>query len=97
MSVIKDANIGFIVGHEVSLKNDINIYKKSLEKASLHRKDISKKLIIYSDNGIQYTSVFARRYAKKNNVIISLSRPGNSVDKCNVWNFFLFIKRRMKN
>ncbi|QBQ07816.1 IS3 family transposase [Spiroplasma gladiatoris] len=96
LSVIKDANTEFIVGHEVSLKNDIDIYKKSQEKASLHRKDISKKLIIYSDNGIQYTSVFARQYAKKNNMIISLSRPGNSIDNVMCETFFSSLKEEWK-
>ncbi|WP_425057123.1 hypothetical protein [Spiroplasma gladiatoris] len=81
-----------MVGHEVSLKNDIDIYKKSLEKASQHRKDISKKLIIHSDNGIKYTSVFARRYAKKNNIITSLSRPGNSIDNTMCETFFSSLK-----
>ncbi len=61
LSVLKDANTRFIVGHEVSLKNDIDIYRKTLEKASLHRQDLSKKLIIHSVNGNQYTSIFAKR------------------------------------
>ncbi|WP_327194847.1 hypothetical protein [Spiroplasma apis] len=51
LSVLKDANTGFIVGHEVSLKNDIDIYRKTLEKASFHRQDLTKKLTIHSDNG----------------------------------------------
>ncbi|AHB36159.1 putative transposase [Spiroplasma apis B31] len=96
LSVLKDANTGFIVGHEVSLKNDIDIYRKTLEKASLHRQDLSKKLIIHSDNGNQYTSIFAKRYAKKNNIIISLSRPGNSIDNGMCETFFSSLKEEWK-
>ncbi|AHB36455.1 DDE-type integrase/transposase/recombinase [Spiroplasma apis] len=93
-SVFKDENTEFIVVHEVSLKKDIDIYRKTLEKVSFHRQDLSKKLIIYSDNGSQYTPIFAKRYAKKNNIIISLSRPCNSIDNGICGTFFSSLKEK---
>ncbi|AXK51757.1 putative transposase [Spiroplasma alleghenense] len=91
LSVIKDACSGFIVSHEISINNDLNIYRNSLKKAE-HYRDSQQKTIIHSDNGVQYTSYFARQYAKKNNFIISLSRPGNSLDNAMCETFFSSLK-----
>ncbi|QGS51537.1 IS3 family transposase [Spiroplasma tabanidicola] len=96
LSIIKDANTGFIVGHKLSLKNDVELYRKTLEKASFYRNDLSKKLIIHSDNVNQYTSIFAKKYAKRNNIIISLSRPGNSIDNAMCETFFSSLKEEWK-
>ena len=96
LSVLKDAKSGFIVGHKLSKVNDNKIWKDTLENANQFRQ-INKKLVIHSDNGNQYTSIWMRRYAKKNNIIISLSRAGNSIDNAICETFFSQLKHELPN
>jgi len=71
-------------------KNDINLWKDTLKKFELIKSD--NQVIIHSDNGIQYTSIFMQRYAIKNNIIISCSRAGNSLDNALCKTFFSSLK-----
>lgn len=91
LSVIKDVYSGFIVGYNVSLKNDNKIYIDTWKEAIQHKKQF-EKIIIHSDNGFQYTSNWAKGFCKKNNLIISLSRPGCSLDNAACETFFSQIK-----
>ncbi|WP_339030190.1 IS3 family transposase [Spiroplasma endosymbiont of Cantharis nigra] len=96
LSILKDVKTGFIVGYKLSKINDIKIYRDTLINSTKYRNDISKSLIIHSDNGSQYTSFFAKNYSKKNNIIISLSRPGNSIDNAMCETFFSSLKEEWK-
>lgn len=95
LSVIKDVATGFIVGHKVSKVNDNKIYKDTWDIA-LKYHDKSKSKIIHSDNGFQYTSIWAQRFAKANNITISLSKPGSSLDNAACETFFSQLKTECK-
>jgi putative transposase len=72
-------------------KNDIRIYMDTIKQAECHfNKD--KSTIIHSDNGFQYTSYFAQRYCEDNNIIISLNKPGTSLDNAACETFFSSLK-----
>jgi putative transposase len=91
LSVLKDAKTGFITGWVVSKRNDNKIYINTLKMAEKHF-DFNKKIIIHSDNGFQYTSLFSQKYCANNNIIISLSRAGNSIDNAMCETFFSSLK-----
>ncbi|AXK50811.1 hypothetical protein SALLE_v1c09410 [Spiroplasma alleghenense] len=91
LSILKDVSTGFIVGYDVSLRNDNKIYLKTLKMAESYF-DFDKNIIIHSDNGFQYTSDAVEIYCSKNNIKISLSRPGNSVDNAVAESFFACYK-----
>jgi len=91
-SVIKDIKTGFIVSDILSKNNDTKIYIDLAEKF----RDKTQKTTIHSDNDSQYISCFAKRYVKKNNLIISLSRLGNSVDNGICGTFFSSLKEEWK-
>jgi putative transposase len=91
LSIMKDVKTNFIVGAVVSKKNDIRIYMDTIKQAECHfNKD--KSTIIHSDNGFQYTSYFAQRYCEDNNIIISLNKPGTSLDNAACETFFSSLK-----
>lgn len=91
LSVIKDVYSGYIVGHKVSKTNDNKIYIDTWKEAIKFKKQ-DEKIIIHSDNGFQYTSIWARRFTHNNNLVISLSRPGSSLDNAACETFFSQLK-----
>ncbi len=92
LSIIKDCKTGLILSAIISKINDIKLYKETLIQAEKFRDNKNNQLIIHSDNGYQYTSIFAQRYCQKNNIIISLSKPGNSLDNAMCETFFSSLK-----
>ncbi|WP_425288838.1 IS3 family transposase [Spiroplasma endosymbiont of Aspidapion aeneum] len=53
--------------------------------------------MIHNDNGHQYTSIWIRRFSKREKLFISLSRPGNSIDKAVAETFFSQLKTEYKH
>ncbi|QEH61425.1 hypothetical protein SCHIN_v1c07930 [Spiroplasma chinense] len=90
LSVIKDAYSGMIVAWHISLKNDLMIWKNTLKKFEKVRP--KTQIIMHSDNGFQYTSLFMAEYSKNNNIIQSCSRAGNSLDNAMCETFFSSLK-----
>ncbi len=96
LSVMKDVKTGFIISYQMSKYNDMQIYRKTLLKAAKFRTQM-KPLIIHSDNGYHYVSLQTRRYALENNIILSTSRIGNSIDNAACETFFSQIKTECLN
>ncbi len=96
MSISKDVKAGFIVGYKVSERNDSKLYINTWKAAQQYH-DKSKPEIIHSDNGYQYTSIWIRRFSKRKNLFISLSRPGNSIDTAAAETFFSQSKTEYKH
>ncbi|WP_342275062.1 IS3 family transposase [Spiroplasma endosymbiont of Cantharis lateralis] len=92
LSIMNDVNTGFIVGYDISMRNDNKIYFRTLKMAEGYMLK-NKNLIIHSDNGFQYTSIFSQMYCKINKISISLSRPGNSLDNAACETFFSSLKK----
>lgn len=93
LSIIKDCKTRFIVSAVISKVNDVKFYKDTLFEAEKFRTNNNNQLIIHSDNGYQYTSIFAQRYCKEKNIIISLSKPGCSLDNAMCETFFSSLKQ----
>ncbi|WP_342268856.1 DDE-type integrase/transposase/recombinase [Spiroplasma endosymbiont of Aspidapion aeneum] len=96
LSILKGVKTGFIVGYKVSERNDNKLYMDTWKEAQQYH-DKSKPKIIHSDNGYQYTSIWIRRFSKRENLFISLSRPGNSIDKAAAETFFSQLKTEYKH
>ncbi|WP_104205704.1 DDE-type integrase/transposase/recombinase [Entomoplasma ellychniae] len=58
LSVLKDVATGFIVGHNVSKFNNNQIYQDTWKNAKRFYNPLEPK-ITHSDNGVQYTSIWA--------------------------------------
>ncbi|MGL5268600.1 MAG: transposase, partial [Spiroplasma sp.] len=86
---IKKKNVatGFIVGWFLSKNNDLRLYIKTWKTAEKYRQ-LKTKMIVHSDNGSQYTAEWMWNYAKKHNILISVSCPGNSLDNATCETFF---------
>lgn len=91
LSVMKDVKTNYITAAVVSKKNDNKIYMNTIKQAEPYF-DFSKSTIIHSDNGFQYTSIFAQKYCEEKNIIISLSKPGSSLDNAACETFFSSLK-----
>lgn len=61
---MKDVKTGFIVGYDISIRNDNKIYINTLKMAKNYFIK-NKNLIIHSDNGFQYTSNYSKEFCKK--------------------------------
>lgn len=99
LSVIKDVYTGLIVGYDISKNHNSELIKNTLQSSQKYR---NKKqiCILHSDNGVIYNSHWYYNYLLKNNMIISKSRPGNSLDNAACETFFSQIKNewlRFKN
>ena len=91
LSVMKDVKTGFIVGYDISMRNDNKIYVNTLNIAKKYMTK-NKNLIIHSDNGFQYTSNYSKNFCLENNIRISLNNPGNSLDNAACETFFASLK-----
>ncbi|WP_342268484.1 hypothetical protein [Spiroplasma endosymbiont of Aspidapion aeneum] len=65
-------------------------------KSSSTYHDKRKIKIIHSDNCYQYTSIWIRKFSKKENLFISLSRLCNSIDNAVAETFFSQLKTEYK-
>ena len=77
--------------YKISSKNDPNLVLQNFHGALVKAKGYSK--IIHSDNGYQYTSKRFEEYALKNNIKLSKSAPGKSLENRTIEFFFGLLKR----
>jgi transposase InsO family protein len=87
LSTIKDLFDGFIVAHQVGRANNIALVTNTLKLAIQHEK-ITKKLLLHSDQGFQYTSHPYFVLTSTNNIQPSMSRRGNCWDNAPMESFF---------
>ncbi len=88
---IKDIADNYIVKHVLSETMPVNKVLMCLESA-FKENNIKGNLIIHSDNGPQFTSNEYKHLCEANNVKISMSRKGFSIDNSPIENFFSMLK-----
>ncbi|WP_428739797.1 IS3 family transposase [Sulfurimonas sp.] len=82
--------IGWATGHRQSTQLII----KALESA-VSRLTKNDKVILHSDQGSQYSSYEYKQFAKKHNIIPSMSRRGNCYDNAVAESFFKTFKKEL--
>lgn len=82
--------IGWATGHRQSTQLII----KALEMAA-KRLAKNDKVILHSDQGSQYSSYEYKHFAKKHNIVLSMSRRGNCYDNAVAESFFKTFKKEL--
>ncbi len=82
--------IGWATGH----RQTTALIIKALRMASKRLKKDSK-VILHSDQGSQYNSYEYKQFAKKHNIILSMSRRGNCYDNAVAESFFKTFKKEL--
>ena len=82
--------IGWATGHRQTTQLIIDALTIATERLS---KD--DKVILHSDQGSQYSSYEYKQFAKKHNIILSMSRRGNCYDNAVEESFFKTIKKEL--
>lgn len=91
LSTIKDLYDGFIVAHQVSASNSIQLVTNTLKQAT-QKEHITQKLILHSDQGTQYSSSQYFDLTCQSHITPSMSRRGNCWDNAPMENFFSHLK-----
>jgi len=91
LSTIKDLYDGFIVAHQVSSNNSIQLVTNTLKQAT-QKEHITQELILHSDQGTQYSSSLYFDLTHKFHITPSMSRRGNCWDNAPMENFFSHLK-----
>ena len=89
LSCIKDLCGKDIVAHSMSVKNDINLVKKTFEKAEDRMKP---GLIVHSDQGAPYCSKYYHELMQREGMVGSMSDKGNPYDNAPIESFFSTLK-----
>ena len=87
LSTIKDLFDGFIVAYRVGRANNIALVTKTLKQA-IQREKPTRKVLLHSDQGFQYTSQPYFVLTSNNNIQPSMSRQGNCWDNAPMESFF---------
>ena len=91
LSVIKDLYDGFIVSHQTSSNNSVELVTATLRQAFQHHA-ISSDLTLHSDQGTPYRSHEYFLLTQDQLISVSMSRPGNCLDNAAMENFFGHLK-----
>jgi transposase InsO family protein len=91
LSTIKDLYDGFIVAYQVSSNNSIHLVTNTLKQAR-QKEQITKELILHSDQGYQYSSSLYFDLTRQYHITPSMSRRGNCWDNAPMENFFGHLK-----
>ena len=91
LSTIKDLYDGFIVAHQFSLRNSIQLVTNTLKQARQHE-PLTRPLILHSDQGFQYSSHLYFALTRQHQILPSMSRRGNCWDNAPMENFFSHLK-----
>ena len=92
LSTILDLYDRKVVAYQISKFNNLNIVLDTLNEAIAKRKDVSG-LILHSDQGFQYTSYEYKAICNSNNIQISMSRKGTSIDDSPMESFHGILKK----
>ena len=91
LSVIKDLYDGFIVSHQTSSNNSVELVTATLRQA-LHTQPIANGLALHSDQGNQYRSHAYFLLTQEQLISASMSQPGNCLDNAAMETFFGHLK-----
>ncbi len=82
-----------VVAYKISKKNNIPLVIDTLNEAIAKTKDVTN-LIIYSDQGFQYTSFEYKAICESNGITISMNRRGTPLDDSPMESFHGILKKR---
>jgi putative transposase len=91
LSVIKDLYDGFIISHQTSRNNTVDLVTATLRQA-VQNQQIAEGLALHSDHGHQYCSHAYFRLTQDYWITPSMSRAGNCLDNASMENFFGHLK-----
>jgi transposase InsO family protein len=91
LSVIKDLYDGFIVSHQTSTNNSVDLVTATLRQACQHHA-ITAGLTLHSDQGGPYRSHAYFLLTQDQFIAASMSHPGNCFDNAAMENFFGHLK-----
>lgn len=95
ISPYKDLCGGAIIGFSVSDHPNTEFVMEGLENVIDQRPQLSYRMTIHSDQGVQYRSNEYRRKLRKSGVFQSMSRRGNCHDNAAMESFFHTMKVEM--
>jgi putative transposase len=96
LAVVLDIGSRKVVGWQTGPVMDESLVLAALQQAIDERKP-PPGLIHHSDRGTQYTGQAHRQLLAANDIVCSLSRPGNCWDNACVESFFSTLKRELPN
>jgi len=82
--------IGFKTGHRQTTQLIVDALNNAV-----HRTDRQETVILHSDQGSQYSSYEYKQFAKRHNIILSMSRRGNCYDNAVAESFFKTLKKEL--
>lgn len=91
LSTIKDLYDGYIVAHQFSARNSIQLVTRTLQQAR-QREKVIPGLILHSDQGYHYSSQLYFDLTCQYHITPSMSRRGNCLDNAPMENFFSHLK-----
>ena len=94
LCVFLDAYSRKVVGYSIDESMDTRMMNAALSMA-FRRREIQGKLIIHSDQGVQYASHEFRAFLATRNIIQSMSRKGDCWDNSMAESFFASLKKEL--
>ncbi len=91
LSTIQDLYDGFIVAHQFSPQNSVDLVRRTLTQAR-QREPALAGVILHSDQGNQYCSHAYHVLTEQAEIVPSMSRRGNCWDNAPIENFFSHLK-----
>jgi len=76
-----------VIGWATGSRQTTSLITNALKMAAMRLKK-EDKVILHSDQGSQYSSYEYKTFAKKHNIILSMSRRGNCYDNAVAESFF---------
>ena len=83
-----------VIGWATGSRQTTSLIIQALKMATMRLKK-DDKVILHSDQGSQYSSYEYKTFAKKHNIILSMSRRGNCYDNAVAESFFKTLKKEL--
>lgn len=93
LSTIIDLYDRHVVAYKISKTNGDKLVMDTLNEAIAKEKDVNG-LILYSDQGFQYTSYEYKAICESNGIQISMSRKGTPIDDSSIESWHALLKKR---
>ncbi|WP_415331577.1 IS3 family transposase [Clostridium perfringens] len=95
LSAIKDLFNNEIVAYKISKHLNSSFVLRTLTTAVKRNKNNINGLILYSDQGTNYTSKTYQALLSKHGITQNMSRRGNCLDNAYIENFFRYLKSEL--
>jgi len=90
LSAVLDIYNNEVIAYCIGKRNDLNLVLETVQKATYKRK--TKKTLLHSDQGFQYTHKTYNRLLEQKKMVVSMSRKGNCWDNACIESFFSHLK-----